>query len=126
MKVKLDENLPASLAELLRSHGHDVATVRDENLSGASDVRLVKASAAERRVLLTYDREFADVRRYPPGTHAGIVVFRLPDQSWGALRGPARRLMEPGVLDRVGRGLAVVDAARVRFRRAPSGGRAGT
>lgn len=35
MKIKLDENMPVALAELLRSAGHDVETVRDENLSGA-------------------------------------------------------------------------------------------
>ncbi|HTE69448.1 MAG TPA: DUF5615 family PIN-like protein [Actinomycetes bacterium] len=34
MKLKLDENLPASAAESLRTLGHDVDTVADEGLAG--------------------------------------------------------------------------------------------
>jgi predicted nuclease of predicted toxin-antitoxin system len=37
MKIKLDENLPACLAERLEGLGHDVATPADEGLSGAPD-----------------------------------------------------------------------------------------
>jgi hypothetical protein len=29
---------------------------------------------------MTFDLDFADVRHYPPGSHGGIVVFRLHDQ----------------------------------------------
>lgn len=34
MRIKLDENMPFSLAALLRSAGHNVSTVPEENLSG--------------------------------------------------------------------------------------------
>ena len=34
MRIKLDENMPLSLAALLRSAGHNVSTVPEENLSG--------------------------------------------------------------------------------------------
>lgn len=32
-------------------------------------------------MLVTLDRGFGDVRRYPPGTHAGVVLLRLRRQS---------------------------------------------
>jgi hypothetical protein len=32
MKIKLDENMPYSLAILLRAAGHNVSTVPEENL----------------------------------------------------------------------------------------------
>jgi hypothetical protein len=32
-------------------------------------------------VLITLDRGMGDIRAYPPGSHAGIVVLRLTDQS---------------------------------------------
>ena len=35
MKFKVDENLPADLADLLRSAGHDAITVANQNLSGS-------------------------------------------------------------------------------------------
>jgi hypothetical protein len=37
MKIKLDENMPLALAELLRFHGHDCSTVPEEHLSGVED-----------------------------------------------------------------------------------------
>lgn len=81
MKFKLDENLPVSSARALTGRGHDVDTVTTEGLTGAGDPDVVAAAAAEARVLITLDRGMGDIRSYPPGSHAGIVVLRLTDQS---------------------------------------------
>lgn len=37
MKIKLDENMPVTLAEILSAAGHNVDTVPQENLSGRPD-----------------------------------------------------------------------------------------
>lgn len=37
MKIKLDENLPESLARTLSAFGHDVDTVRQERMVGKDD-----------------------------------------------------------------------------------------
>ncbi len=81
MRFKLDENLPASSAAILETAGHDVDTVVDEGLTGAPDTDVVAAASAEGRILISLDRGLGDIRRYPPGSHAGIVVLRLTDQS---------------------------------------------
>ena len=120
MKFKLDENLPAALVNMLRSAGHDAQTVSEESLSGAEDPRILRAAASERRLLMTFDLDFADIRRYPLGSHAGIIVFRLNDQRWAALKEPVRRLIDSGILDRVQGGLAIVDELRVRIRARPA------
>ena len=116
MKLKLDENLPAALTELLRAVGHDTMTVADEALGGSNDPSILQAATSEGRMLLTFDLDFADIRRYPIGSHAGIVVFRLHDQRWAVLERPARQLIESGLLDRLQSGLAIVDESRVRIR----------
>lgn len=74
MKLKTDENIPQRLVEFLRERRHEVATVQDEHLVGASDDELAEVASGEGRVLLTLDRGFADIRRYPPGSHPGIIV----------------------------------------------------
>ena len=116
MRIKLDENLPHDLAELLRASGHQVATVAEENLSGADDPALLKRATEEERLFITFDIDFADIRKFPVGTHGGIVVFRLHDQRWAVMKEPAQRLLESGLLDKLEQGLAVVDETRVRFR----------
>lgn len=84
MKFKLDENLPVSSAAILTSVGHDVDTVADEGLVGAPDRDVVAAATAAGRILISLDRGLGDIRAYPPGSHAGIVVLRLTDQSAAA------------------------------------------
>lgn len=81
MKFKLDENLPASSTAILAKAGHDVDTVADEALAGAPDQDVVAAATAAGRILISLDRGLGDIRAYPPGSHAGIVVLRLTDQS---------------------------------------------
>jgi predicted nuclease of predicted toxin-antitoxin system len=81
VKFKLDENLPVSSARALSGCGHDVDTVTAEGLTGAADPDVVAAATTEARVLITLDRGMGDIRTYPPGSHAGIVVLRLTDQS---------------------------------------------
>ena len=116
MRIKLDENMPASLMALLQSAGHDAATVVEEKLSGEVDSVVIRAAASEGRLLITFDRDFLDIREYPPGSHAGIVVFRLEDQRWPVLEAAARRVIDSGILDRLRQGLAIVDDARIRIR----------
>jgi len=108
--------MPAAMAELLRQAGHDLRTVTDEGLGGTDDPHLLEAATRERRVLVTFDLDFADIREYFVGSHSGIVVFRLHDQRWAVLEGPARNLISSGILDRICGGLAIVDEARIRIR----------
>lgn len=70
-----------SACSVLTMHGHDVDTVLDESLVGAPDRDVVAAAAAGNRLLITLDRGLGDIRAYPPGSHASIVVLRLADQS---------------------------------------------
>jgi predicted nuclease of predicted toxin-antitoxin system len=116
MKIKLDENLPTALAELLQAAGHDAMTVADEALSGSKDPKVLDVAVSENRTLLTFDLDFADIRQYPVGSHAGIVVFRLHDQRWAILEKPARRLVDSGLLNRLQGSLTIVDESRVRIR----------
>jgi predicted nuclease of predicted toxin-antitoxin system len=79
VRFKADENIPARVVRLLQEHGHDVATVPEEGLVGTPDDRVSEAAASEHRAVITLDRGFADVRRYPPGTHPGIFVVHARD-----------------------------------------------
>lgn len=77
MKIKLDENMPAALADSLRELGHDVHTVPDEGLAGYADPEIWMAAQHEERLLITQDLDFSNIRQFVPGTHHGILLVRL-------------------------------------------------
>jgi len=77
MRIKLDENLPASLATVLRARGHDVDTVLEELLQGRDDSTVWHAAQQHDRFFITQDLDFSDVRQFQPGTHAGLLLVRL-------------------------------------------------
>jgi hypothetical protein len=74
VRVKLDENIPYDAVAVFIDGGHDVHTIPDEDLVGHPDADLWKACVAERRMLVTFDLGFGDIRAYPPTTHSANVV----------------------------------------------------
>lgn len=85
MKIKLDENLPASLVTSLAAKGHDVDTVPAEGLAGRPDADVWDAVVGEGRFLITQDLDFSDSRRFAPGAHPGILLLRLREPGIRAL-----------------------------------------
>ncbi|MBK8938272.1 MAG: DUF5615 family PIN-like protein [Polyangiaceae bacterium] len=79
MKLKLDENLPTSAKGRLQHLGFEVDTVLDEGLGGRSDDEVFAAAQREQRLLVTQDLDFSDMRKFAPGTHAGIFIARVPE-----------------------------------------------
>jgi hypothetical protein len=85
VNIKLDEHLPERLVSELHACGHDVDTVRAEHLTGRDDTDVWQAAQSVGRFLITQDLDFSDVRRYAPGTHAGLLLVRLAQPGRDAL-----------------------------------------
>jgi len=77
MKFKIDENLPIEVVEILQQHGYDASHVIDENLQGCSDKKLISVCRSEQRVLVTLDKDFSNILKYPPEKCRGIIVLKL-------------------------------------------------
>jgi predicted nuclease of predicted toxin-antitoxin system len=117
VKVKLDENLPGSSAPIFAQAGHDVDTVEDEGLAGRDDPTVAHTATEVGRLIVTLDRGFGDVQRYPPGSHAGILVLRVDDQSAASVRGALSDLVEVTDLDALAGCVAVFRGGNLRVRR---------
>ena len=62
MKFKLDENFGHRTQNIFVETGHDVHTVREEDLRGASDQTLYEICCAEQRCMVTLDLDFAGLK----------------------------------------------------------------
>lgn len=117
MLFKIDENLPAEIAENLRAAGHDAMTVANQGMKGFADPTAIAVCNSEGRILVTLDTDFMDIRRYPPSLYPGIIVFRPRRQLtiWFlSLMERALVLLSTGE-SIVGK-LRIVDESRIRIR----------
>lgn len=81
MRVKLDENLGERGARILRSAGHDLATVAEQGMAGAQDRELINVCQSEGRCLVTLDRDFSNPFIFPPDRYSGIAVLKVADDA---------------------------------------------
>ncbi len=117
MRIKVDENIGGSGVSLLRESGHDVATVREQGLAGSADERVFQVCLAESRTLVTLDRDFGHVLRFPPRQTAGIVILELGGPaSLGLLRDRLRDFLALAATRSVNGELWIVEGGRARVR----------
>ena len=117
MRIKVDEDLPRAAAQMLCAQGYQALSVVEQGMGGAKDPALWQVVQAEHRFLVTADKGFADVRRYVPGTHAGVLLLR-PNQD--GIR-PVIELLEQVLasyeLDALAGTVTMVSPRGVRIRR---------
>ena len=77
MKIFANENLFEPIIDYLRSLGNDVLSIRDCGLSGISDDEVYEKACKENMVIITMDKDFTRIFRFPPERCGGIVVAKL-------------------------------------------------
>jgi predicted nuclease of predicted toxin-antitoxin system len=117
MIVKLDEDLPSSLARPLELRGHVARTVRDQGWSGLKDSQLWPLVAEEQAFFITGDKGFGDLRAYPPGSHHGVLVLRPVVESAPSFRTLLESVLEKQALASLAGAVTVATPGRVRIRR---------
>lgn len=117
MRLKLDENLPEEARVAAASLGHEVDTVIEEGLEGTGDPEVLAAAIRDQRFLITLDRGFGDIRRYPPGSHPGIAVIRSRYQDVATVAATVRSFLSNEQLGDLTGCIVVVRGHLVRVRR---------
>ena len=116
---KIDENLPRDVAELLRTHGYDAATVHEQALVGRPDPDIAQVCKTEDRALVTLDLDFSNIRAYPPSEHPGIVVLRSDHHDKQTVVTLISRILDMFAGEQLRGALWIVEPDRVRIWRRP-------
>lgn len=74
MKFLADEDFPKPLVTKIRSLGFLVKTIQQKNLQGSSDAIVASLALKEKRIILTFDKDF--LKNKPKNLQA--VVFHFP------------------------------------------------
>ena len=120
MRIKIDENISRHLKPLLVREGHEAATAGEEGLLGKTDIEVGTVAKAEEMLLFTLDLEFADLRKFPPGSHPGVVLFRPQGMGPVSVNSFILDFVKTTNLLVLAGCTVVVDPTRVRVRRPSS------
>lgn len=113
MRLLADENFPKDAVDALLLAGHDVLWIRSL-APGLPDREVLKLAQTEKRVLLTFDKDFGDLAfRAKLPASSGLILFRLlvPDDEVGRI---AVSILESRQ-DWSGH-VSVIDEQRIRMR----------
>ena len=116
--VKLDEDLSPLVGEALETAGYVAATVRGQGWGGLKDAELWPKVCAESLLFITADKGFSDIRRFPPGTHPGILVRRPDRESIVEYRTLVEAVLAKHRLESLAETVTVASPRSIRVRRA--------
>jgi len=89
-----DENIEDNVARATRAAGFDFVTIREAGLAGHSDDDIYKFAWRQKRMIVTYDKDFSDDAAFPLNRCPGVL--HIPNISrdlsffWSMIMGPLR------------------------------------
>jgi predicted nuclease of predicted toxin-antitoxin system len=113
LRLLANENFPGAVIEALRARGHDVAWVHAD-ARGSSDEQVLARALAERRTLITFDKDFGELAyhaRLPASS--GVILFRIAPRSEAFILHTAIAALESG--HQWAGHFAVVEEDRIRI-----------
>lgn len=76
-RLLADENVPGLAVATLRQHGHDVLWMHEE-APGTPDPQVLARAHRERRVVVTFDKDFGELAfRLGAAAASGVILFRV-------------------------------------------------
>ena len=80
MRFLTDENIPNSLIKAVRRKGYSVKDLKEEGPAGIDDFELINLAKKEKRIIITFDKDFTDLIQFPINEHQGVVVLRYKNK----------------------------------------------
>jgi predicted nuclease of predicted toxin-antitoxin system len=113
MELLADECVYKKTVLFLRNKGYLIRTVQEVGISGCKDPELIKYAAENGLVLLTRDKDFKDILKYPPAKHRGLIVLEIHPKNMKDVHLVLAKLLESH--KNLNKTLAVVDRQKYRL-----------
>jgi len=119
IRFLIDADLPRSACAALRHRALLVDDVRDLDLGTATDDIVLQYARTHRYTLISADKGFTNLLRFPLGTHHGIIVARFPRHTPARMKTRLLLRWIPTLReeDLIGN-LLIIQAKGIRIRRA--------
>lgn len=117
----LDENIPLSIANWLRSERTDLKVVHaiEVKMSGHADEMIFSWAQENQAAILTFDEDFADKRSFAFKNHFGIIRLRIWPITVEDIQRSINRLFKAVAIEDFSGALIIVDNNKIRLRKYP-------
>lgn len=120
MRFLVDNALSPTVADRLRTAGHDVVHVRDRGLAAAPDDAVLALAAAEERVLLSADTDFGTLLARSGAVVPSVILFRRASGRRPEIQASLVLANLLAIADALAAGsIVVIDEDRIRVRSLP-------
>lgn len=102
---------------LLRGAGFEVKLLRELAPTNSPDETVIRVATVESLVLLTNDQDFCNIVRYPPDSHAGVIVLRMAAGIEAEVHQVLLAMLADNPPVRLAKVLAIVSRGKYRLRR---------
>lgn len=116
MPFLTDENVYQPMVTMLREMGYEVFDIKEQQLFGIDDARVMEMAREQKRVLITLDKGFSNILLYPPGAHPGVIVLRVWRLSIAKATEVLRNFIQTTPEHQLTGKVAIVEPSRARFR----------
>jgi predicted nuclease of predicted toxin-antitoxin system len=115
MDFVANENFPLFSVRLLRNAGHNVASIIEET-PGATDSDILKRAQREKRIILTFDRDYGElIYRHRTFFAEGVVYFRFDPSTPEEPAKILLKALEEGKVLLLGK-FTIIERGRIRQR----------
>src|SRR3989344_1273193 len=113
MKFLTDENIATSVVHALRNAEFDVKDIKEERLQGTSDEEILDLALREKRIIITHDKDYAELIMISKKESEGVILVRLKDQSASNVQKRLFYLLRSRLFNKVQRNLVTITESQI-------------
>lgn len=76
-----DESVSKNTIRMLKDLGHNIVNVYETELNGADDVEIINYAITNNRIVLTLDKDFAELYYFASEEKFGVILIRTKPQT---------------------------------------------
>jgi predicted nuclease of predicted toxin-antitoxin system len=121
MRFLVDMNIATDVPAWLRAQGHDAVHLREVGLQELGDEAVLAKAVAEKRVVLTFDLDFAAIAAAAGHARAAVILLRLRSAQTTRILDRLQDILASTAQALETGAIVIVEEKRARIRRLPIG-----
>lgn len=103
--------------KLLRQEGHEVTTLRELGKADAEDEEVLGIATSLNALLITNDKDFGNVLKYPPEQYGGVIVLRITFENQKRVHEILLNMLKKYGREKLRKTLVVIDTKTYRMKK---------